>query len=418
MPTPLEILVRSASKAARPIPAHFTSGALPLTTPPDARNFPIAAIGAAAPQQNCAIAQADRIPIGLQLGGSCAFWNGMGAMWATIPATMRQTLSPRAGYVWGRMKMYGVTVNWQADNGVTAPAAMWTFANKGLPSAISFPLDGPINEVPSTNDELDASFSRATYYACPALADIQTAILKGLPVFVYLHLTADFYFPEHLPDGSFEVDTPTANSAPGPGHFVIVVAIDWTRKMLDGTIGGMLVRNCGWLGWGNDGEAWLSIAGWIVARGNAGSQFALVSNLATLPPTTLPTPPTPPVNPQPPEPTMPIDATLTLNYTPVVAGGTLRVTFTTNADNIRVTDDIWHGENDYRPNESFVTGVVANQTWTFTALRAEGGKPAIQTITIPSTNTPAPTTNTTTPTRKPKLIVYDDFSTGPYLPNL
>lgn len=304
-------LIRSALNRLK-TPPPFKTGAKPNPAR-DPRDYQVKdLLGGAAVfiPQNCAVPPADRMAPLLQSHADCGIFAAMGCEWATLPPSMRQLLSARAGYVIARQRTWGtVSANWKNDTGLTAPVVMWTYANFGVTPESAWPYAGDFNEQPGAVATYAATPYETTYYAAPQLPDIQKAIMAGLPVFNFFAATQEFWYPVKCADGSYEVDTPTVLSKSIGGHFAQVVELDWNRVCRDGTIGSALVRNSWSTSWAQNGEAWVSIAGWINARGDVGSRYVVVAKVPTnpLPPgviltspsPTSPTSPTPEPSPSP-----------------------------------------------------------------------------------------------------------------------
>jgi hypothetical protein len=199
-------------------------------------------------------------------------------------------LSPT--YTWVRISQK----TYPNDTGTTASGCMASINNQGLVPLAQLGYPGNLNTIPSAAQQNTAIGNKLTYYACPSLATIQSAVAADHPVILFFSATSDFYYPVlDQNDGSYEISPRSPLSTSIGGHFMACVGYDMTRKMLDGTMGGLLMQNSWGTQWGASGEVWVSIASWNTQNGNAGSQFALSLPVA---PTPAPLPPAP----QPPAP--------------------------------------------------------------------------------------------------------------------
>lgn len=284
MPTLLHF-ARSLRNRLKRKPPHFKLGGNAHPGEPDPRNFQFAETGlmAGAAPPAYTIHEPLLMPVGLQQHSDCGLWSLASA---TYTATAWDC-SERFSYYLSRVQAN----TFPADSGTYAYINMSIAANHGQAQRGTWSYEGDINETPSVAAIADGLAHKVTYYACPALAAILAAVSTDHPVIMHWAATTDFYWPTLCPDGSYEVITPTALSARIGGHATVIDAYDLMRHCLDGTTGAVRVRNSWGLGWGDQGKAWVSIAGWVNQNGDPNSRFAITAQTPPPAPIPLPTPP-------------------------------------------------------------------------------------------------------------------------------
>ena len=195
----------------------------------------------------------------------------------------------------------------------------------------------------------------------PDLVSVETALANGTAVGLYVLATTEFYAPVACSDGSYEVSTPGTNYTIAGGHFITAVAYDNTRKMKDGTTGGIKIQNSWGTGWAQQGFAWLSTAGWVTSNrfGNLTQAYTILA--------------TSPANP----------LTFTGNFpTTIPPGAILNVAWTSNGDSVVVSDVLWHYSATLPASGTFMTGVAAGDVWTFKSSRKSDGSTLTKTVPV------------------------------------
>lgn len=276
--------------ALAPAP-NYPTGGLASIRPADAQLFAAHPDGAkmlAAPLPTAyTIPATSLMPVIYQEAQDCGPCN-LAAI--AYPATL-QLLSPRATYVWSRQ--LASPSNWTPDKGTFAFENIKVAQTMGQPRIAAWPYPGVVNEIPTSPTVADAAAYELIPLLTPDRASMEAAIAANHPCCTFVYATQEWWYPVQCADGTWEVKDRTNASISIGGHFPTVVGYDHTRKMLDGTMGGMLIQNSWGVGWGKNGFAWISVAGWITANGDAGSRFTLLAKVPPVPPT----PPTPPVPP-------------------------------------------------------------------------------------------------------------------------
>lgn len=316
---------------------------------------------ALATPQSGGVLPTNRMPVLYQQGNSC----GPCALAAISYPLSHQTFSPAFTYVLSRQ--YATPANWQADNGSYTYANIHVAQTNGQPriGVWAYP-QGDINAIPSNAAVVDAANYKLVAVATPDLPSVESALAGGSAVGLYISATTDVYYPIALTDGSFEVKTATATSTRIGGHFWTAVWFDNTRKMMDGTTGGILIENSWGTGWAQNGFAWVSTAGWVTSNlnGNLSQSYTILA---------APSP-------------APLNLTISSPATPTItvkAGDVVGFAWTSNADSVTVTESQYNSKTVYQPNGSFINRAgTKTQIFTFTATRASDNGTIAKTITV------------------------------------
>lgn len=373
---PITRYIRTAINRFRKRPDYVRFGGNPLPAPPDPRDYKFAEsplMGGAVPPAHT-VSEDLQMSIWLQTHlecGLCALAN------ATFVAT-GWTCSTRYGYFKSRqlvaqLAQPPIPPERMPDGGTYAAYNMKVAANIGQAAPSVWPIAGDINEVPSAAADANASRRLITYYACRTVDELIAAIASNHTPYIHWACKSDWNWPSLCADGTYEIHTPTVLSGPGGGHFTVLDAYDLNRKMLDGTTGGVRVRNSWGTNWGAGGKAWVSIAYWLGAKGgDANSRYAVTTQQPAPAPIPFPTP-TPTIPP------------LTFDFhgpAQIAAGSVMSVAWTSNADYVLISDVSWNYKNKHLKDGTFLTGVAAGDTWTFTAIRASDGAKITKTVGV------------------------------------
>lgn len=309
-------------------------------------------------------------------------------------------ISPRYHYL--KSRQLGNT--FPADSGTNAPNNM-AIAAKGMADLASWVYEGDINETPSAATEANAPTNKATYFACPALADIESAIASGHPVCLHVYATDHWYNPVATPDGSFEV-AQGGNSV--GGHFVTAIGYDMNRKCADGTMGAVLILNSWGAGWGARGLAWLPLYWLTPAGGHAGSRYALTTQV------TGPSPTIPPEKP------MNIVLKNKAEVLPLVSTipfsasgyGECKLTWTTDPGVIATVNGGQYNEkNVVIANGRYTSNFDKSCALTVTFMKP-GEATTIYTVNFVKDAAPTPPVAPDTPAKVPQFILYSDKTWG------